>query len=166
MANICNFNLHVVSKDRESLERLLSIFRYEDEEYHFYRIFNCDFSQKPEQNEKTGLWSAYLTGSVAWACNMLVYGEERPDMKRDNGSHRTNLANVCGKLGIAAEIWADEYGMSFEQYALVDNYGKLKHFEQKDFVFSRSDDDCETMERVGGFEEFGEFSFDDEIFSD
>ena len=161
MANCCNYSMKAVGKTKESLERFLSILKYEDREFYLYRVQEAA-ADEPYLDETSGFWEMHIMGNVAWSCSHWV--EDIPGQygKNDRGANYSTIPEACRKLGVGVEIWADEREMAFQQYILVDHEGKVKEKLTKDWNVEY-DIDGNTISEEGGFEEYGEWSFDSYI---
>lgn len=162
MANCCSFDMMVVSKKRESIERLFSILSHTDKEFYIYRE---DISEFGKIREHGGLWVAKLCGYVAWSCTPWISDKPNPGMRSDNGASYTNLKELCRLLDIGVEIWGSESGMQFQQYILIDNRGEVcaddtEHWEEE------FDDDGELVGETGGFGGYGEWSSPEQVYRD
>ena len=78
MANNCWYTLRVISPTKEAIDRLLQIMQYKDKEYHLYRVFGADFGDEPTLGDD-GLWTATITGDVAWSCDNWIVGLTRKE---------------------------------------------------------------------------------------
>ena len=157
--------MQAVAKTREALERLLSIMKYEDKEFYIYRVRDVYVDMEPNTLEYKGgkLWTMKLSGDVAWSATPWVRGVPNPDEKSETGAGYTNLAELCKKLDIGVEVWTSEPGMCFQEYILIDNSGKVK-YDTEEWTLEY-DDDMNPIEE-GGFEEYGEWSFPEEIYKE
>ena len=160
MANCCSFDMMVVARKMESIERLLSIMSHTDKEFYIYRV---DASMLEEPGEQDGLWVAKFCGDVAWSCTPWISDKPNPERKNNNGASYTNITELCKLLDIGVEIWAEEPGMCFQQYILVNHVGEVcaddtEHWEQE------FDDDGELVNETGGFGEYGEWSSPEQVY--
>ena len=163
MANCCNYAMKVVGKSEESLRRFLDILRYKDDELYLYRVQEAQ-SDLPYHDEtfSTDLWVMHVSGNVAWSCSHWLEDSPGQYGKSDRGASYSTIPEVCRKLGVGVEIWADEREMAFQQHILVDHEGRVKEKSNVDW-FVEYDIDGNTLSEEGGFEEYGEWSFDSEI---
>lgn len=145
MANDCWYNMCAVGP-KESLERLISIMRYEDPKLFIYRVFSVEMNSDIEPiDDKRCI--VYLSGDVAWSMSSwvnddcCVYGKEK--------KLYVNLLFLSKLLHIDFEIQAEEPGCAFQQHcAIVDGevtvaqacdwfdlfYDKTDHPEPKDII--------------------------------
>lgn len=189
MANNCFYSMRLVSKDKDVLKRVYDILNYTDDEYFIYRVFNADINAQKvdEAIEKIGdFFSLDVFGDVAWGIsqwfgsyehkdNKLVKGYEKDENGNQNyekpiygTAHYISLDFLCKKLGFGVEVWGQEGGMGFETYAICNRNGEIST-ETKDWSVRYEDDEGKELdppEEEGGFEEYGEFSFVNEIYGD
>jgi hypothetical protein len=162
MANCCEFHIQAVSKDKASLERLLSIMKYEDKEFYINRVMDVYPDGVVHMDEDSGLWRLYLYGYVGWSAYAWVHGVPMPDMKCDTGAGYTNLREVCRLLGIAVEIWTRESGMCFQEYIHIDNNGNVVSYETEKWMLNYDEKGNEIED--GGFDDFGSWQLPKEIY--
>jgi len=67
MANCCWYEMVAVAPKKETLERLIKIMNYEDDEYFIYRCRSCS-SDEIVFDEKSNLYYVGIQGDVAWSC--------------------------------------------------------------------------------------------------
>ena len=67
MANDASFDMKVVAKDKETIDRLLSIMKYEDKEFYIYRVRDVDVLYPAEKEGDN--YSAVFQGDVAWSAS-------------------------------------------------------------------------------------------------
>ena len=81
----------------------------------------------------------------------IAFAKELANFGADYGEKHTNMKKYCKEHQIAAECWAQEYGMGFQQHFAIDNTGKVVvELETMDCEF---DDDDEPID---GFYNYGE----------
>ena len=163
MANYCEYEMMVVSKKKESIERLKSIMEYNDKEFYIYRVQDIVVDEGPV--EKDGLWVAKFSGGVAWSCTPWVSDKPDPNTKNRLGASHTNLKELCKKLDVAVEIWAEEEDNQFQQYILIDNKGDVCAEDVKDWKLEYDEDDY-VIDEDGGFDEYGDFQLPSEIYKE
>ena len=154
MANVCNFALKAVSKDKDALLRLIAVLDYKDFEYHLHGVYGISKDATPEEIPESGLWKVILTGDQKWSCSRwmnAVAGDVWADMK----SEEILLPGLCKALGVGVEVWSSEPNMAFQEHILVDSEGSVKIDETEDWYF---EDDS------SGFEDFEKFRPGREIF--
>jgi len=169
MANNCCYDMKVVGKTKESVERLLSIMQYKDTEFYMYRVFSAESGLDAEQDGD--LWVLSICGDVAWSCKEWVHGVRGKDYPcAENGSKFANLQEICRALDIGVEIWSDEPGMGFEEHYIIDHNGTVVVDECEEYMLVE-DEDGELKEdsdgnwvKDGGFKEFMDWAFANEIY--
>ena len=110
MANNCAYNMVVVGKDKESVERMAKILRNEDDRFFLYRVF--DVFVVDDASEKNGLWTMEMCGDTAWTTEPWVKMSPSEDEVRQTGAHRSNLMEMCKSLGIGVEVFGEDEGMA------------------------------------------------------
>ena len=175
MANNCVYDLKAVSKSKESLERLVKIMNYEDPEYYIYRCFSAqDWSWSVDGDFHV----VEITGDVAWSCNEWFSSTEEDETRLGDGwdykgdcgdAHYITLDLICKELGIGIECWGEEIGVGFQEYYLVNHEGEIVCNECRDFSRIYEDENGNDLDEPieeGGFEEYLEFSFPEEIYGE
>ena len=145
MANDCRYEMTVVGQ-KESVERLISIMRYQDPEWYLYRVFDVD--EEPYITSNGEKYAANFSGYVAWSAARWVspVRDEDTHQVAENGAHYTNLLNLSGILGLSIAVTTEESGMGFcEFYHIRD--GELIDEEVGDYE-SLWFDDRDGMETV------------------
>jgi hypothetical protein len=163
MANDCSFRLKAAAENKETLDRLLSIMKYEDKEFYIYRVRDVYVDMEPNNLEsKEGrLWTIGLMGDVAWSANPWVKGVPNPNDKSETGAGYTNLVELCKTLGMGVEIWTSEPGMSFQEHILVNRHGEVE-YDTADWQLEYDEETDEPIES-GGFSDFERFNTPEEI---
>ena len=181
MPNFCSYDLKAVSKNKESLERLLNIMKYKDPEYYIYRCFQA-FGDGGVV-EEGDYYTLMIFGDVAWRCHDWFEHEEdvsrvlRKDDKfgfayGDNWpgpAHYITLDMLCERLDIGIECWGQELGGCFQEHYLVNHKGEVVCRDCREYTEIWEDEngeDLEEPEKIGGFEEYCEFSFPEEIYGE
>lgn len=154
MANDCSFDMKVVAKDKETIDRLLSIMKYEDKEFYIYRVRDVDVLYPAEKEGDN--YSAVFQGDVAWSANAWVRGIPDPNSKSETGAGYTNLVELCKTLGIKIEIWTSEPGMGFQEYILIGDNGEYD-YQTEDWNLEWGENDDDPVE-TGGFDDYGSWS--------
>jgi hypothetical protein len=162
MANCCEYEMMIVGKTKESIERLVKIMKYEDPEFFIYRVFDVEVCEEPNQGYQSDLWVMKIFGDVAWSAESWIKSPPNKE-NRFNGAYFTNLLHLCKELDIGVEIYTKEQGCCFQEYYLVNNKGELVSDEYEDW-HCEYDDDGNILSEEGGIEHFGEFSFPDELY--
>ena len=181
MPNFCSYDLKAVSKNKESLERLLKIMNYKDPEYFVRRCFQaCGDGGVYEDGD---YYVIDIFGNVAWSCNSWFEHEEHTSQVSDkdgmdpHGSgddylgpaHYVTLDILCERLDIGIECWGQELGCCFQEYYLVNHKGEVVCNDCMEYTEIWEDwngEKLEEPEKVGGFEEYCEFSFPEEIYGE
>lgn len=161
MANNCAYDMLVVGKSKEDLDRMQGIMEYKDDTYSLYRVFDVDCADGPLVED--GMWKSMLVGDVAWSPEPWIRDEPDMSMVNSKGAHMSNLQEICKSLGIGVEVWAYEYGMGFQGHFIVDHTGRVAVSEFKtDLEIDQTKDFGDEFKN--GFEDFGEFSSVSEIY--
>jgi len=150
MANNCFYDMHVVGRTKESVDRVYDILIYRDSEFFVYRCFCCDVYD--EAHEDDGYWVCGLCGDVAWGISEWI-NMDQPSYSMENGSVKRPLQCICKALGVGIEIWAEEEGMGYQEHYVVTAGGLVK--DRKVFTnlpFFMPSDDFEGGLK-GGFDE-------------
>lgn len=180
MANNCEYAMQLVSKDKNVLKKMYDILNYKDNDYFIYRVFDVYINAQTvdEAIEKYDtLFTLEVFGDVAWDISQWFSTKEMIEEKIINGydnnnepiygsAHYITLDLLCKKLGVGVEVWAQEPGCCFEGYATSNMRGET-YVEHKDWTVRYEDENGKELnppEEEGGFENFGEFSFPDEIY--
>lgn len=166
MANDCSYDMQVVAKTKEALERLLSIMKYEDKEFYIYRVRDVYVNMEPNTLESKGgkLWTMKLAGDVAWSASAWVNGVPDPNDKSDTGAGYTNLVELCKTLDIGVEIWTSEPGMCFQEHILINNRG-MSSYDTTDWTVEYDEETDEPIED-GGFDNYGSWVNPEEIYEE
>ena len=150
MANNCWYALRIVSPNKESIDRLLSIMQYKDKDYYIYRCFDAGYDDEPEQGADS-LWTAIIVGDVAWSLNMWCKGftteEERNTYVNHNGAQYCSLNDICKAFGIGIEVWGAEPDIGFQQHFYINKYGETCIDEEVEWIT----DENSLDPRIGGF---------------
>ena len=126
MANDCYFDMMVVSPNRESVERMYKIMKYEDPEYYIYRVRDVSESSDIEYDDISGLYYQTLCGDVAWSASRWVTDEPNPEDKAENGAGYTVLPELAKVLDISFEVFTEECGMCFSEYLHITPEGVVE----------------------------------------
>jgi hypothetical protein len=162
MANDCSFDMKVVAKDKETIDRLLSIMKYEDKEFYIYRVRDVDVLYPTEKEGDN--YSAVFQGDVAWSASAWVRGIPDPNSKSETGAGYTNLVELCKTLDIGVEIWTSEPGMCFQEHILINNRG-LSSYDTTDWTVEYDEETDEPIED-GGFDNYGSWVDPNEIYEE
>ena len=177
MANDCSGTVRVVAKSKETLDRLVKIMNYEDDEFFVSRCRG--FEANGDAVEDDGFFVQDFSVDGAWNCarffetdenekELIVTGYE----KNERGSsdfdkpiygtaHLTNLVELAKKLGFGLELWSVEPGVGFTEHITLDHDGEY-YCETGDYSAEyplgedgEPDEDAEPEEDYG-FEDWGE----------
>lgn len=171
MPNYCVYNLKAVSKNKESLERLIKIMSYEDPEYYIYRCFECVPCSDEIYDNEDGLYSINITGTVAWSCKSwfetaeevttCILGEDHPTYEN---YHYITLDLLCKRLDIAIDCFGVE--AKFQEHFIVDNNGEILVNERVDY-YEYVDKETGRVVGEGGFgDEYLEFRDCEDLYVD
>lgn len=149
MPNYCIYDLMAVSKNKETLERLIKIMSYDD-----------------------GFCYVGITGTVAWSCHSWfeteedtarTLGEDYPGREK---AHYISLDLLCKRLDIAIDCFGEETGCEFQEHFIVNNNGELlvnECVEYHEYV----DDDTGRVVSEGVFgDEYLEFRDFEDLYVD
>lgn len=161
MANCCSFDMMMVSKDKETLDRVFSILQYKDKEFYLYRVQDIQWDGKPYK--QNGLWVGRFAGDVAWSCTNWLNGVWNDGSKSETGASYITLPELCRKLNFGVEIWASEPGMCFQEYIRINNSGTIEDNISEDWT-QEFDDDGNLVEEKGGFDDYGDWCDPEDIF--
>lgn len=161
MANCCSFDMMIVSKDKETLDRMFSILQYKDKEFYLYRVQDIQWVGKP--HKQNGLWVGYFTGDVAWSCTNWLEGSWNNGSKSETGASYTTLPELCEKLDFGVEIWGAEPGMGFQEYIRINNSGDITDNLSEDWT-QEFDDDGNIVDERGGFADYGDWCDPEDVF--
>ena len=127
MANIVSATAMVVSKDKETIDKVIKIFKGEDNEFCLYGCYGDAF----EIYEEDGFHIAMLDVSASYHIEGLFNGNEK---KLDNGKQLTNLIFLSNHLGFGIEIYASEGGCGFAEHYSVNVNGELIYNETSEYA--------------------------------
>lgn len=163
MANWCEYEMKVVSKDRKAIKRLLSIMQYKDSEYYLYRVS----SAKEIIKDKVGdLHCAIILGYVAWSTHYWASPRKEDDFVSETGARIARLQDICKKLDIAVEIFSQEPGIGFQTHEVINNLGEIELDECVDWTERYEDLDGVVHEETGGFEDYGDYRNTAELYKE
>jgi hypothetical protein len=157
MPNWCEYDMCAVSKNRESLERLIKIMNYEDSEYYIYRVNQATAGDIEFEDD---LYTVRIMGFVAWSCGSWFDRIERLDETIDSGGHYVTLDILCERLGIAVEVFGGESGMEFQEHYLCNPKGDTVWNECTEWHQTWFDDDGNDLPEPiesGGFDYYCDF---------
>ena len=154
MANVCDFALKAVSKDKAALERLKRIMSYKDSEYHLHGVYEISEDAVPAEVPGSGLWKMVIVGSQRWSCWRWMNAVEK-DTWSVMKTKEILLPGLCKTLDVGIETWSSEPNMAIQEHILVDHEGNVVANDSEDWDF---EDDS------SGFEDFEEFRPEDEIY--
>lgn len=187
MSNDAYGTMKVAAGKKETLDRLLRIMNYEDDEYYVDRVRL--FAELGEPYEKNGLWCQDFEVD---GCNdtehffsieedkgkLLVTGfEKKPDGSKDydrpihGTAHLTNLVELAKALDFGCEVFAEEPNCGFCEHILCDHLGDVNVFtDDIDYKYPLDEDGKENEdaepEVVYGITGFNDFSDEKDIYGD
>jgi len=161
MANLCEYDLKAVAKDKDSLDRFIKILSGKDPERYLYKTYSAIVHSSPKKNGI--LWETVVIGDMGWDVgNWLNAPFPDDNFKTDEGKKLSSMQELCHDLGVAVEVWGREPNMAFQRYILLDFLGNVSSNETKDWnPMSEESDDPEDE---NGFADYGEFSDAKKIF--
>lgn len=121
MANDCGYDMVVVGKTRESLDRMERILDHKDGEFFLYRVFDVATAELPEL--ENGFWRMMLVGNMAWSAAPWI--TEKPDSapSTERGARMSNLQEICKALDVGVEVYYEEYGKAIQGHFIVNHDG-------------------------------------------
>ena len=124
MANDCWYQMCAVGP-KKSLERLISIMKYEDPKLYIYRVFSVEMNSDIEPIDDRR-YIVYLAGDVAWSISSWL----RDDVYIARNDRRlyVNLRFLSDLLHIDFEIQSEECGCAFQQHCAIVN-GEVKVYQ-------------------------------------
>lgn len=174
MANNCFYTMKVVAKNENAINRLLSVMRYEDNEFFIYR---CNSAYLTSMHKEGEFFVGMVGGDVAWSCYRWITDNENKNEKLCTGyitgkggirvsqygpAHYAPLTVVCRNLNIGIEIFSQEAGIGFQEHYIIDHRGAVVVNEEENWLQDWWDDDndCEREEPIetGGFSYYGNFN--------
>ena len=170
MANNCFYKMVAVAPKRETLERLINIMNYKDDEYFIYRCFSADAEDIVVED---GLYSVDIQGDVAWsttswfdqtedADRLVVVGYEGDDFTKPiyGTAHFITLDLLCERLDFGVEIYAEESGCCFQSYDACTHTGEYRHdiAEWIEHITDESGNWLDEPYTEGGLSYYGEFN--------
>jgi len=185
MSNDASGVLKVVAKNKNTIERILKILNYKDDEYCLYR---CKYATKNGKAFKDGkFWVQDINIDGAWSCQPFCNYGNRPKQKlvldykkNKDGStskrkiygsaHFTDLSYLAKKLDFGCELWASEPGCCFAEHILVGSNGEnFYEHESYELVYPEGKDgepdyDAEPEEDCGFGDEFMQFANSEDIY--
>ena len=156
MANVCDFTLKAVSKDKNALLRLIAVLVYKDFEYHLHGVYGISKDNNiPYEIPDSGLWAVTIIGEQKWNCWrwMNTDGNGWTGMK----TKEILLPALCKTLGVGVEVWSSEPNMAFQEHILVDAEGS---------VIVDDNEEWNIEDDSSGFENFEVFRPENEIFGE
>ena len=163
MANNCCGNLKVVAKNKDTLDRIVKILKYEDPEFGIYR---CKEAHGDESYKDGEFWVKDIFVDGAWNCEQFFKYGNRPNskfvIKTENGKeicgHYTDLCHIAKTLDCGFELYSTEPGMGFCEHLACNRFGKM--------IYETSDYECDDdgHEEFGDMDYFGDYMFSDEIY--
>lgn len=183
MANDCCGCLKVVTKNKDVLERVKKIFRYEDEEYCLSRVRDFQDCGEMYEDGEYFVQDFYIDG--AWNCERFINNGHLPDKKiclkqeyvdgkwvyEYGTAHFTDLSHLAKILGFGCEFWTEEPGMMFAEHGLVNCDGHYE-YDTSDYTISYPEkengepDYDNPIEECGFGDTWREWMYADEIYGD
>lgn len=154
MANVCDFALKAVSKDRNALLRLIDVFDYKDSKWHLHGVYGISEDRTPYEIPESGLCAVILVGDQRWNCWRWM-NSAKEDVWKDMKTEEILLPDLCRELDVGIEVWSSEPNMAFQEHILVSHTGNITVNDAEDWDF---EDDS------SGFEDFEEFRPENEIY--
>ena len=142
MPNYCDYDMKVVSKSKDSIDKLFSIMDYKDKTRQMYRVLDVNMDKVEREGN---LFSCLFGGNVAWSC---LYWVEKYD------KDLSILPELCKELGIGIELWSSEVGVGFQEHYVINKDGVVVVKECVDYR-EECNDDGEVINTQGGFDNYG-----------
>lgn len=178
MANCCMYDMVAVAPKKETLERLIKIMNYKDEEYFIYRCRSVS-EDEITFDENSNLYYVGIQGEVAWGCDkwfdtienkedLIHLGYENNDYSKPilGTAHYITLDLLCSKLDFGIEVFGEESGCCFQQYFACNHKGE-HHHDSAHWVEHWCDDDGNELDEPyeeGGLDYYGDFNDFEEIY--
>jgi hypothetical protein len=153
MANDCSYDMRVIGKSKEAVERMREILDSDDPEFFLYRVYDMTSPKREATKDKQfkQYWTLDYFGDVAWGPDSWIDDIARPDNKNEAGAHYSNLLEICKALKIGVEVWAEEVGNACQWHFIVNPSGEVSVDER--YCNLNIEDDGEGGEKlVGGFD--------------
>lgn len=190
MANVCDFVLRAVSKNKESLERLIKIFNFKDSEWCLAGIYESEPVR--EGIVKDGdFYRVDIFGSVKWSISSWFHDDDycrflgqhlKTYPKKENGEYDLNkptydapqifvtINKICKELETGIEIYSSSYESGFEAHDWLDCNGSevLHDYAETPAFFDEDDEgenESETAKEHKGIENFGVWAETEKIYS-
>jgi hypothetical protein len=175
MANDCYYDMCAVAPKRETLERLIEIMNYNDDEYYIYRVFQANPGEIEFEDD---LYTVRIQGYVAWSCNSWFETRESIEQKVCLGwdkythkeiygnAHYITLDLLCERLDFGVEVYSEESGIGFQAYNACNHKGELQ-YDVADWSEQLIDDEGNWLDEpivCGGLPYYDEFNSIDEIY--
>lgn len=121
--------MKAVGRSKESLERLINILLYKDEEFCLSRVYGV--SCYGDIIQEDGLWSCEMFGSCAWSTqawfipdnqlnHIYTYGRH---FRNDTGPVYKVFSDICKELDIGVEVFScDEMG-GLQEHNITNHLG-------------------------------------------
>lgn len=157
MANCCFYWMQAASKSAEALNRLVSIMKYEDPQFHIYRVRECSEEPIVETTDRDGsdIYCISIQGDVAWSTHSWIDDESANDSKKIMSwkpgmpSVYVTLPFLSRELGVS--MWCISEADDFSEWFHIHD-GKVLGFE-----------DCDLHGPVLEGEEWDADNLDDEM---
>lgn len=175
MANLCEYDMRAVSKDKDSLDKIIAILKGENPEKRLYKTYSAIVHYPPRADGD--LWDTIVVGDMGWDVDNWLNPPDVPlqDICRELGrelgvyvgkrpnSQNVSLQDVCRELEVGVEIWGRESNMGFQMHILVDFLGNVSMNEVRDWN-PCAEEDGEDNEDENGFPDYDEFMSSAEIY--
>lgn len=173
MANCCGYNMVAVAPKKETLERLIKIMNYEDDEYFIYRCGGAYADGDISFDKDSNLWYVGIIGEVAWSAGrwfdttentkqLIQIGCENKDYTKPiyGTAHYITLDLLCQRLDFGVEVFGEESGCCFQEWYSVDHNGEVQS-DSAEWVEHWCDDDGNELDEPyeeGGLDYYCEFN--------
>lgn len=177
MSNDCGGVLKCVAKNKETLDRIKKILKYEDSEFCIHRCKDVGDGEDYQDGE---FWVKDIYVDGAWDCHQFFDYGDNPDTKLvtgyekdENGNdiydkkifgtaHFTDLCYIAKVLDCGFELYSTEPGMGFWEHLACNHNGELIIDETGDYELGE-DDESFTIDGED-YDSFNEYMFADEIY--
>ena len=169
MANNCFYEMVAVAPKKETLERLISIMNYKDDEYFIYRCFSAN-DDGIYFDEKSKLYNVGINGDMAWGTSPWFEHTEKKDLlimlgekdgKTQYGTaHLVSLDILCQKLDMGIECFAEESGCAFQEFHSANHLGEVyaDSAEWYEYWCDENGNELDEPRTEGGLDYMGDYS--------
>lgn len=157
MANCCFYWMQAASKSEEALNRLVDIMKYEDPQFHIYRVRECSEEPMVKTTDIDGsdIYCINIQGDVAWSSHAWLNDDDANDHRKIM-SWKPGMESVYVTLPFLSK----ELGVSMWCITEADDFSEWFHIHDGEIL------DCDTVdlhEPVLERDEWDADNLDDEL---